>query len=337
MYARSVSYVLRIFFILHTFICCTGQEFKWARMKGSDDNDAGRAVTVDSTGNAYVVGYRNHVVGSNQKDLFLTKYSADGTAVWTSQSTITTANTAYGVVYDGTSNSVYVCSCTSGTLDEQTNAGSEDIVVIKYDLLGVKQWTKLWGATGNQCAYGITAKAGAMYITGSTSTAFDGQNIVGGLDFFLIKFDGDGNKAYTIIGGTNLEDVGTAVTVDTDDNVYIAGTVINGGIPPNVPDLFVVKYSSTSSQLWRYTIATFPPDTPYSIVTDTDLNVYVVGETYSSLFDKTNAGGYDVFVMQLLPDGTLGWNEVWHHERRFSPRNHLQQHGELPVRHRLCR
>lgn len=65
----------------------------------------------------------------------------------------------YLVAVDSSSGSVYVTGYVAGELDGQTNAGSRDIALLKYDSLGVWQWTRLKGTTGNDFGYGGNSRA----------------------------------------------------------------------------------------------------------------------------------------------------------------------------------
>lgn len=65
----------------------------------------------------------------------------------------------YLVAVDSSAGSVYVTGYVAGELDGQTNAGSRDIALLKYDSLGLWQWTRLKGTTGNDFGYGGNSRA----------------------------------------------------------------------------------------------------------------------------------------------------------------------------------
>ena len=84
---------------------------------------------------------------------------------------------------------------TTGGLDGNTNAGSSDLFVVKYDSGGIKQWTQQFGSSSPDLAYGIaTDTGGNVYVTGSTSGGLDGNTNAGSNDFFVVKYDSGGNK-----------------------------------------------------------------------------------------------------------------------------------------------
>jgi len=66
------------------------------------------------------------------------KYNSSGTKQWTKQMGSSSRDYDYGVATDSSRN-VYVSGDTYGGLDNNTNAGSNDLLVVKYNSDGVKQ------------------------------------------------------------------------------------------------------------------------------------------------------------------------------------------------------
>ena len=71
-------------------------------------------------------------------DLFVVKYNSSGTKQWTKQLGTSIFDEAFGVATDSSGN-VYVTGVTQGGLDGNTNAGSFDLFVVKYNSSGTKQ------------------------------------------------------------------------------------------------------------------------------------------------------------------------------------------------------
>ena len=99
-------------------------------------------MTVDSSDNLYVTGYTYGGLDGNTNsgglDLFLVKYNSSGTKQWTQQLGTSSNDEGYGVTVDS-SNNIYVTGLTSGGLDGNTNSGSDDLILVKYNSSGVKQ------------------------------------------------------------------------------------------------------------------------------------------------------------------------------------------------------
>ena len=102
----------------------------------------GRGVTVDSSDNIYLTGWTQGGLDGNTnaggKDIFLVKYNSSGTKQWTQQLGSTSSEVGYGVTVDSSDN-IYVTGFTYGGLDGNTNSGSYDTFLVKFNSDGVKQ------------------------------------------------------------------------------------------------------------------------------------------------------------------------------------------------------
>ena len=100
----------------------------------------------------------------------------------------------YGVTTDSSGN-VYVAGETGGGLDGNSNAGSDDLFVVKYNSSGIKQWTQQLGTSSNDRARGVaTDSSGNVYVTGYTDGGLDGNSNAGSYDLFMVKYNSSGTK-----------------------------------------------------------------------------------------------------------------------------------------------
>ena len=164
----------------------------WSRLIGTSSYDQANALTTGLDGSIYVSGYTYGALdgqaNSGGADAFITKYSADGTKVWT-RLVGTTGYEQSNALTTGLDGSIYLSGYTYSSLDGQTNAGSMDALVTKFSPDGTKVWTRLLGTSGADQALGLTTGLeGAIYVSGYTSAALDGQANSGGVDAFLAKY-----------------------------------------------------------------------------------------------------------------------------------------------------
>jgi len=114
----------------------------WTKQLGTSSSDGGSGVTTDSSGNIYVTGYTlgglDGNTNSGSYDMFLVKYNSSGTKQWTKQLGTSSVDKGRGVTTDSSDN-IYVTGGTDGDLDGNTNSGSVDIFLVKYNSDGVKQ------------------------------------------------------------------------------------------------------------------------------------------------------------------------------------------------------
>jgi hypothetical protein len=124
----------------------------WTKLFGSSGNDFANALTTGLDGSIYVGGWTAGALdgqsNSGGPHAFLTKYSADGTKIWTKRLS-STSNDWGNALTIGLDGSIYVGGWTDGALDGQANSGSWDAFLTKYGADGTKIWTKLLGSRGN--------------------------------------------------------------------------------------------------------------------------------------------------------------------------------------------
>ena len=169
------------------------------------------------------------------------------TSLWTKQLGTSSSDGGSGVTTDSSGN-VYVTGYTLGGLDGNTNSGSYDMFLVKYNSSGTKQWTKQLGSSGWDWGNGVTTdSSGNIYVTGYTNGGLDGNTNSGYGDIFLVKFNSSGTKQWTKQLGTSSSDSGNGVITDSSGNIYVTGYTL-GGLDGNTSsgnkDIFLVKYNS---------------------------------------------------------------------------------------------
>jgi hypothetical protein len=268
---------------------------------------AGNSVATDASGNVYVAGFTMGGLDGNTltgaPDIFLIKYSSDGTRLYTKQLGVAgTGSYALSVATDASSN-VYVAGYTSGGLDSNTLTGTADFFLVKYNSSGTKLYTKQLGATGKTTvALSIATDAsGNIYVAGYTNGGLDGNTLTGTNDFFLTKYSSDGTRLYTKQHGVaSAITMAYSVATDASGNVYITGYTmdgLDGNTQTGIRDFFVTQYNSGGTRLYtRQLGAAGASARGSSVATDPSGNVYVAGSTGGGLGGNTQTGGTDAFV-----------------------------------------
>ncbi|MDC0230314.1 SBBP repeat-containing protein [Deltaproteobacteria bacterium] len=174
---------------------------QWTKPLGTAQNDLANGVSIDSSGNFYVAGVTYKDLDGNTSagsaDLFVAKYNSSGTKQWTKQLGTSGRDHARGVATDSSGN-VFVAGDTYGGLDGNTNAGYNDLFVVKYNSSGTKQWTKQLGTSSTDSANGVaTDSSGNVYVVGYTYGELDGNTNTGASDIFVVKYNSSGTKQWT--------------------------------------------------------------------------------------------------------------------------------------------
>jgi len=110
-----------------------------------------------------------------------------------------------------------------------------------------------------------------------------------------------GGLAYRRWGGPN-PDVAHAITIDSSDNLYLAGYTESYGALGR--DVCVVKYDKSGTVQWHKTYGTSDDDEAYAITVDSYGNIYVAGYTQIGY-------NYCIYLLKLNSSGDLKWDKTW--------------------------
>lgn len=161
----------------------------WMRQTGTPAYEYAVGVAVDGSGNAYITGQTNDSLGGPNAggyDVFLAKYNASGTPLWTRQAGTSTNEGGVGVAVDSAGNA-YISGYSGGSLGG-LNAGYDDYYLAKYNTAGALIWTHQAGTVANDGAAGVAVDGtGNVYLTGYTEGSLGGAS-AGGPDTFLAKY-----------------------------------------------------------------------------------------------------------------------------------------------------
>ena len=277
----------------------------WTKLLGTSGNERARALTTGLDGSIFVSGDTfgaldgQTYIGGN--DAFLTKYSADGSKVWTNQLGSIGYEEASAIT-TGLDGSIYVSGRTTGALDGQTNSSGNDAFLAKYSANGSKAWTKLLGLTGQDYTTALaTGLDGSIYLSGSAYGSIDGQTNSGQTDAFLTKYSTDGTRAWTKLLGSSGHDYATGLTTGLDRSIYVSGYTngaLDGQANSGDRDAFLTKYSTDGTKAWTKLLGTNGYDDANALTTGLDGSIYVSGSTEGTLDGQTNSGGADVFLIK---------------------------------------
>lgn len=302
---------------------------EWTRQFGTAKDDYAYGVTVDSKDNIYVTGSTEGDLDGNNKnagraDIFLVKYDTSGAKQWTKQLGTKKWDEARGVAVDNEGN-VYITGHTDDGLDGNKNAGEEvekgggasgsvestptyaDIILIKYDSFGEKQWTRQLGTESREKAHSVAIDSeGNIYITGYTGGSLDGNKNKGRADLFLIKYNSSGIKQWTRQDGTGSWDEARGLAVDNEGNIYVTGDT-NGKLDDNKDagdtDIFLIKYDLSGIKQWSRQHGTGDDDYCNGVAVDSKGSIYIVGRTDEGLDGNKNVGRADLFIVKYNSSG----------------------------------
>ena len=147
---------------------------------------------------------------------------------------------------DSTGN-IFVAGSTDGRLDGNTNAGSWDIFLTKWNSDGTKAWTRQWGTSSRDYGNSVVIdNSGNIFVVGATGGHLDGNISAGDMDIFVTKWNLDGTKAWSKQWGTDGSDYGNSVAIDDSGNMFITGYSsgdFDGNTNAGFTDIFLTKWT----------------------------------------------------------------------------------------------
>lgn len=293
--------------------------FQWVKSYGSNYNDLGRDVAIDSNDNIYMLGnYRYTVdfgggdeINNNNSDIFLVKFNSSGVFQWVYTAGASEADDSRALALDSNDN-LYITGSFRDTVNfgggNITAANLDDLFILKLNSSGAYQNIYTSNIFTTQKGKGLAVdSSGNIYATGTFSGTVDfgGGNITSsGNDIYLLKLNSSFAfqwvKRFAVDNGSTGQALGLAVTVDEDGNVYsvgqIGGSVDFGGGTINFgsqDDAYIVKYDSSGSFQWSKTFGSASAnniDKTQDIVIDSNGFVIAVGEVESQNIDFTSVG-----------------------------------------------
>ena len=307
---------------------------QWTKLLGTNNHEYATSIATDSSGNIYVtgitwggldgstkpsycMGYGTVKASKECTDIFLVKYNSSGTKQWVKQleGSSKSYDKSQGLAVDSSDN-IYVAGFTNGGLDGNTNSGKHDILLVKYNSSGSKQWLQQFGSSNNDMGLEVNVDSKAnIYVTGKTEGGLDGNTNSGKNDIFLVKYNSSGTKQWTQQLGTPTFDEGNGVAVDSSDNIYVSGWT-RGELDTYAghDDAIVLKYNSSGTKQWtrQFGAPSFLEKSQYNsssqmttstdkgigVAVDSSGNIYVTGNTDGGLDGNTNSGKNDIFLVK---------------------------------------
>jgi hypothetical protein len=276
---------------------------EWVYILDLPDDGVGHVIDieVDEQGYVYVAGDRSpYALPFSLWNCSTIKLDGDGNEIWSA-------------VYDGPGHGidqainvgvdadgfVYV---TGRSIGYGTN---DDICTIKYDPNGNEEWVRRYDGPVNGSDYGAGLEvnnAGEVIVAGMV------ESVGTDWDFFVIKYDADGNEIWTAVydGPVGGEDYIFKNGMATDEygNIYVTGP--SDGIGTG-SDFCTIKYNADGEETWvaRY-------DSPAS---GSDIDSPIAGialDSYGNVFVSGECGGpplyaRDYYTIKYDNDG----NELW--------------------------
>lgn len=203
--------------------------------------------------------------------------------------------------------------------------GSMDFVLAKYSPDGKLLWLQTAGGTEIDRGYSVSVDAaGNAYVTGhfQSPTFQIGDKTFtnrGDYDYFVAKFDSNGNFQWAHSGGGTGYDYGHGIAVTGKGDAYVTGS-FSGQVTlgsassksENGKSIFVAKYDTTGKLTWSHLAGNSQGQSGHNIAVGANGDCYVSGYVSGTVTLNGHEFGSptrvkDIFVARVNPDGKVLW------------------------------
>lgn len=156
------------------------------------------------------------------------------------------------------------------------------------------------------------ASDGSVYMLADVTGKIAGQDIRGGQDVALLKYDAAGKLVFARTLGASDEASGLALAISDDGKIAVAGSVkgvLDGATAGALnstdatkTDSFVTLYDSEGQELWTQRRGARQDDEATDVAFGADGTVYVSGRTTSVMPGGTPIGGADGYIQAFKTD-----------------------------------
>lgn len=191
--------------------------------------------------------------------------------------------------------------------------GQYDGWIIKTNARGVKQWEKTYGGMDEDV---ITAAAelnnGNFIFAGYTRSKGKGS-----YDLWMFITNSEGNLIREEVFGDEKWDLGYALSVSEDGNIYIVGTTET---PENSFDIWVLKLNPSGKLLWEKTYGSSGRDKAFAVFAAH--NEIVIGGYRQALKHPR-----DFYILCIEPDGKIKWDTYFRQKTHSNIRSIIPAFG----------
>jgi hypothetical protein len=245
-----------------------GGSLQWNTFLGSPHNDHGSGISLDGTGNIYIVGASHSSWGEPVRaaqgvDAFVAKLNNNGELQWNTFLGSSDWDHGSGIAVDGIGY-VYVTGSSFSTWGTPVRyhggGGWIDAFAAKLNSNGELQWNTFLGSKNDDYGSGIGVDGNRnVYVIGQSVSnswgrplrAFSGME-----DAFVARLNRSGSLVWNTFLGSGSTDDGVGIAVTGLGQVYVTGSSFSKWGSPlrnysGLVDAFVGELSSSGKLLWH--------------------------------------------------------------------------------------
>lgn len=279
-----------IIFILSTEIGL-GQTFFQKTYSGADYEEATEIVKTQDGGS--IISGISKSYSSGQNDMYVLKLDSFGDKVWDriiGGNDVENANSILETLDGG-----YVIIGSA-----RSYSGNNDVYVVKLNSIGILQWEKTFGGSGDDDGQTVTQLADSSFIISGNTNSYGS----GLFDFYLLRIDKNGGLIFSKTFGGNQADRAWGHITTSSNEILIAGSTFSFGA--GGADGYLVKTDINGNLVWSKAYGSNLNDRFFCINGTTDGN-YILG----GASEASGGGGEDWWFTKISPLGIVELSKTY--------------------------
>lgn len=174
---------------------------------------------------------------------------------------------------------------------------SEHIYMVKTDINGNEQWSKVHLSLGREFAVAVkqTSDGGYVMVGETNSKGF------GGKDMYLVKTNSTGDTTWTKTYGTSSNEIGRSIYITSDN-----GFILLGYEDSLEGDLYLVKTDLLGNEQWSNYYGGTGWDMGHSVQQTLEGGYILAGRK-----ENTVLGTNDMYFIKTDNSGTIVWENIY--------------------------
>ncbi len=195
---------------------------------------------------------------------------------------------------------------------------------------GTLVWLKNYGGNGNDFGFSLALHPdGNIMLAGHSETQF--PNSLGMMDMILYKIDVSGNIIWQKSYGGSKQDYVKRILACSQGFLLVGNSSSNDhDIPSNLggQDICVLLLDWTGKMIWAKNFGGSNHEHPEDVIEDTDKNIIVTGDTFSTDYDATENHRVletrDYLLIKISPSGQKIYSRCYGGEHNEYPKGMVQ-------------
>jgi len=266
-------------------------EVEWEKFYGEIEDEWAHNLIHTSDG-GYVIAGSSYDPVVGDEDFLIMKFDEDGDLVF---------NRLLGTTDEEGARSIIETSDQGFALIGTTRdsiAGDTDLMLVKTDQYGVKQWIEVYGTFEHEQGSALLQTKDGGYLLAGTI-----QDPEFNEDYWILKVDKDGLVEWEKHFGTTNDDTLWALTPTQDNGFVLVGTSMDD----EESDIYLIKINQSGEIQWGKLYNTINDDRVYAAVLTTDGGFALAGSTTTG----DDASKENFWLLKVNSEGFIEWGHYY--------------------------